>query len=202
MEDNEARAKFLDALENLVVRGHVRHQGGILYSLTRSGWDAGRRLGAVGRQTRELIRRQALARFVREQERIAGELPALLSGRLAEFIRAGQARSSLAAGAAAECILSTIKAIAQARIEAEFAALQEAGVPLDHARGEALKAGVSEMVNKATEDYLEDRSRLWRARLRGFESAVAGRISQRSENINLTCVRDIDIALNAALLKS
>jgi len=198
--DSEARARHLAALDSLVKRGHVRHEGGILYSLTRSGWDVGRRLGAVDRRTRQLVREQADALYCRERDRIHVE------GRqaLAKVLRSLASRNvegTVAHREAGAQILQSIKALAEARARAYMEALAQAGVPLDRTAADALKGELSSVISRATEQCIGWLPDSW-LRMVADSGGLFNSIRDRARRIEAAAHRDIEIALQAELLKA
>jgi hypothetical protein len=201
VEDPAARARFLDALESVVRRGHVRHIDGQHYSLTGSGWEAARGLGAADGQTREDIRKLADPLYIRERERMEPEARRRFEALLRDLDRRNL-EGTTAAREICGCILDTIRGLAEIRKTIELQVLADAGVTLDRRRADALKADISRVVNKATEQctaWLPDR---WLAKLDNLAPRMLDAIRSEARKVETESHRDIEIALKTDLLKS
>jgi hypothetical protein len=194
VEDPAARARFLDALESVVRRGHVRRIGGQHYSLTGSGWEEARRLGVVDQETRQRIRQQVDMLYCGERDRIEPEARRRFDALLRDLDRRNL-EGTTAAREIGGCILDTIRGLAEIRKTIELQVLADAGVTLDRRRADALKADISRVVNKATEQctaWLPDR---WLAKLDNLGPRLVDAIRSGARKVEMESHRDIEMEL-------
>lgn len=174
----------------------------MLYRLTSSGSGAARKSGAVDRQTEQLIREQASLRFCKEAARLTEEGVRALRGDFEDLTRKGLLMSSVAAGRAVGRISSIIEGMAKACVQSWLTGRAEAGVPLDRERAERVKAEVRSVVGGAKEAWLRGPQARVLERLGDYCVEVQRGLARRCSEIEAECRRQIDIALNAELLKA
>jgi hypothetical protein len=151
------------------------------------------------REKLALVRRQVTMRFGEQQERLLREGRETLNAVLADLRRRNIAESSLGAGAACKCISEAIEALAKARVETELEVLREAGMAFDRGRADTLKRGVTKLVEGLTKSGTP----FWQHVPTQLRSDDLKRcIGERAQTTEIARHRDIDIALNAELLRS
>jgi hypothetical protein len=144
------------------------------------------------------VRSGIALRFPKEQERLFREGSERLHAVLADFRRRNMIESSFAGSAVCKCISETIGAVAKARVDIELEVLREAGVPLDRTRADVLRQEVSKLV----EGLAKGVSPLWQLVPSRLKSDDLRRcIAEGAREREIACHRDIEIAVNAELLR-
>jgi hypothetical protein len=154
---------------------------------------------AVDQRTKlALVLRQVGLGFGKEQERLFREGSEALDAELADLHRRNIIESSFAGSVVCKRISETIGAVAKARVDMELEVLREAGVPLDRKRADALRQEVSKVV----ESLAKGVPLSWQLVPRRLKTPDLMRcIVEGARTREIACHRDIEIALNAELLR-